>query len=452
MKLTTFDNLDIAGGALHRWTVSTRSAPVPHPTGPSENERFHLEAVRDGGLGYLAITFDIDSATIDLTRLRSAFEAVVNHHEVLRAHFSLDAGEPDSIRRLLHAAGGLEVSDVETVHDADAGDNRAALSAAIADGCSALTPGSHVLAAVQGPSTTTVICAFDHCYVDAHSLAVIAEDVLSAYEGDALRTAGSFLDHQAAAAELARQSSGDGGLVEKWGEFLASTGWTVPEFPMDLGVAPGEFAPADIHVDTVLTAEQAHQFSAMCASRSIRFYPALLAALAVATRDLGGPDRLPLVLPVHTRRSDRWSRSVGWFVANAPMILDATGDIDAAMTAATAALSEALPLAEVDLMTVYGTFGSRMIKPRHDVFMVSYMDYRRFDRLAHHNVHHVSSDGRADTLQAWFWRDEHGVHLRTRYPDTGTAAAVVKGLVDDMIAVVSERLAAVGARIPATTH
>ncbi|MGJ0119134.1 condensation domain-containing protein [Williamsia sp. MIQD14] len=451
MRLTTFDNLDIAGGALHRWTVSTDSAPVPHPTGPSENERFHLDAVRDGGLGWLAITFDIDSATLDLARLRSAFAAVVNHHEVLRAHFAFDTAGSDSIRRFLHPAGSLSVSDVETVRDGDAGDNRAALSEAIVDGCSALTPGSHVLAAVEGPTTTTVICAFDHCYVDAHSLAVIAEDVLSGYEGEALRSAGSFLDHQAAA-ESARQSTGDGTLVDKWGEFLASTGWTVPEFPVDLGVAPGQFAPARIHVDTVLTAEQAHRFSALCASQSIRFYPALLAALAVATRDLGGPDRVPLVLPVHTRRSDLWSRSVGWFVANAPMVLDATGDIDAAMTAATAALSEALPLAEVDLTTVYGTFGSRMIKPRHDVFMVSYMDYRRFDRLAHHNVHHVSSDGRADTLQAWFWRDENGVHLRTRYPDTGTAATVVKGLVDDMIAVVTDRLATVGTRVPVTAR
>ncbi|KQR97265.1 hypothetical protein ASG12_15020 [Williamsia sp. Leaf354] len=452
MKLTTFDNLDIAGGALHRWTVSTTSAAVPHPTGPSENERFHLDAVRDGGLGWLAITFDIDSATLDLAHLRAAFAAVVNHHEVLRAHFALDPSEPDSIRRLLHPAGSLEVSDVESVDHSTAGDNRAALSAAIIDGCTALTPGSHVLAAIEGRTTTTVICGFDHCYVDAHSLAVIAEDVLSAYEGQAPRSAGSFLDHQAAAAERARQSTGDGTLVEKWGEFLASTGWTVPEFPIDLGVAPGQFAPARIHVDTVLTADQAHRFSALCASRSIRFYPALLAALAVATRDLGGPDRLPLVLPVHTRRSDLWSRSVGWFVANAPMVLDATGDIDAAMASATTRLSAALPLAEVDLTTVYGTFGSRMIKPRHDVFMVSYMDYRRFDRLAHHNVHHVSSDGRADTLQVWFWRDENGVHLRTRYPDTGTAAAVVKGLVDDMIAVVAERLAATGPRIPATTH
>ncbi|GAA1455699.1 condensation domain-containing protein [Williamsia maris] len=436
MKLTTFANLDVPAGRLHRWATTASGVAVRHATGPSENERFHLDAVADGASGWLAVTFDIDSPAPDLVAVQHAFETVLDHHEVLRAHFVTD--DDGDVRRLLHAPGGLTVSAAETVEHVDAATCKELISSTIVDGCTALSPASHVLAALEHGDTTTIICAFDHCYVDAHSLAVIAEDLTDAYRGEALRPAGSFLEHQAA--EACGELSDSDARIVGWNDFLSATDWHVPEFPIDLGVAEGEFAAARIHVETVLSAEDAATFSASAAERGIRFYPALLACLALATRDLGGPEKLPLILPVHTRRTDTWSRSVGWFVANAPLVLDASNDLVSAMRSATDALAAALPLAEVDLTTVYGTFGHRLRKTRHDVFMVSYLDYRRFDGLPTMNVHHVSSDGRADTLQLWFWRDENGVHLRARFPDTETAATVVHTLVDDLIRIATDQL------------
>ncbi|GGF31387.1 condensation domain-containing protein [Williamsia phyllosphaerae] len=436
MKLTTFANLDVPAGRLHRWTTTASGVAAAHATGPSENERFHLDAVADGASGWLAVTFDIDSSTVDLVAVQRAFETVLDHHEVLRAHFVTD--DDGAVRRVLHAPGGLTVSAAQTVEHVDAAAAKELISSTIVEGCTASAPASHVLAALEHADTTTIVCAFDHCYVDAHSLAVIAEDFVDAYHGKDLRPAGSFLDHQAA--EVDGEMSDSDARIVGWNDFLTATDWHVPEFPIDLGVAEGEFAPARIYVDTVLSAADAATFSASAAERGIRFYPALLACLAMATRDLGGPEKLPLILPVHTRRTDTWSRSVGWFVANAPLVLDASNDLVSAMRSATDALSAALPLAEVDLTTVYGTFGHRLRKARHDVFMVSYLDYRRFDGLPTMNVHHVSSDGRADTVQLWFWRDENGVHLRTRFPHTEIAATVVHTLVDDLVRIASEQL------------
>ncbi|MGZ8179312.1 condensation domain-containing protein [Williamsia sp. SKLECPSW1] len=434
MLLTTLANLRVPGGRMRRWTAATSDAGTPHPAGPSENERFHLDAVRDGGSGWLAVTVEIRSTTVDPDRLAAAFATVTDHHEVLRSHFEID---PDGApRRHLHERGSISLTPVGPPRTVDAQGVRDELASAVA-GCTASTPATHVLAVVEGDDVSTVICAFDHCYVDAHSLAVIAEDVVTAYEGSPLPAAGSFLDHIAETAALPHPPADDPGLLG-WADFLASTGHTVPDYPLDLGVAPGEFAPSRIHVARVLTRDEADAHTASGTRRGVRTYPMLLTCLAEATRAAGGPDRLPVVLPVHTRTDGDSSRSVGWCVANAPVVIDAGpavgGDREAVLRAATAAVTDALPLAGVDLTTVYGTFGHLLRKPRHDVFMVSYLDYRRFERLPSLHARHVSSDGRADDLQLWFWRDDTGISVRARFPDTAVAAPLITAVVDDLVA------------------
>ncbi|GAA2068933.1 condensation domain-containing protein [Williamsia deligens] len=434
MLLTTLANLRVPGGRLHRWTADVRGPAAPHPVGPSENERFHLDAVRSGGSGWLAVTAEIPTATIDGDRLAAAFGAVVDHHEVLRSHFVTD---PDgTAHRRLHPRGAVTFTPVGPPVEVDEEGFRAELGAAVGD-CSAARPASHVLAALEVGDTVTVVCAFDHCYVDAHSLAVIAEDVVAAYRGDPLVAAGSFLDHLRDTASRPEPGPDDPRVLG-WADFLADTGHTVPDYPLDLGVDHGEFAPARIHVARVLPRALADALTVSGTERRVRTYPTLLAGLAAATRDHGGPERLPVILPIHTRGGDTSGRSVGWCVANAPVVIDSgppdTTDPDDVLRAATTAVADALPLAGVDLSTVYSTFGHLLRKPRHDVFMVSYLDYRRFDHLASLHARHISSDGRADDLQLWFWRDEDGVSVRARFPDTAVARATITSVIDGVVA------------------
>ncbi|MEH3154846.1 MAG: condensation domain-containing protein [Gordonia paraffinivorans] len=432
MLLTTLANLRIPGGRMRRWAATAVGDGAPHPVGPSENERFHLEAVRAGASGWLAVTADIPTATVDPDRLVAAFLTVVDHHEVLRSHFVLDAdGTP---RRRLHERGAISMSPAGAVHTVDERAIRDELVQAVA-GCTALTPASHVLAVIESAEVSTVVCAFDHCYVDAHSLAVIAEDLVAAYTGDPLPGAGSYLDHLADGG-AAEPRDDDPGVLG-WADFLAATDHTVPDYPLDLGVTPGEFAPSRILVTQVLPRSEADAHTESGTRRRVRTYPMLLTALAQATRDHGGPDRLPVVLPIHTRTDGDSSRSVGWCVANAPVVIDAgptaTDDPEQVLREATTAVADALPLAAVDLTTVYGRFGHLLRKPRHDVFMVSYLDYRRFTRLPSLHARHVSSDGRADDLQLWFWRDDDGISVRARFPDTAVAAPLITSVVDDLV-------------------
>lgn len=433
MLLTTLANLRIPGGRLRRWTTDVVGDGAPHPVGPSENERFHLEAVRAGGSGWLAVTAELPTAAVDPDRLVAAFATVVDHHEVLRSHFVLDADSTP--RRRVHERGAISLRPVGTVRTVDERAIRDELATAVS-GCTALAPASHVLAVVESADVSTVVCAFDHCYVDAHSLAVIAEDLVAAYAGDPLSAAGSFLDHLATT--TVDEPGDDDPGVRGWAEFLAATDHTVPDYPLDLGVVPGEFAPSRIHVTQVLSRGEADAHTESGTRRRVRTYPMLLTALAQATRDHGGPDRLPVVLPIHTRTDGDSSRAVGWCVANAPVIVDAgppnPSDPEQILRAATAAVTDALPLAAVDLTTVYGRFGHLLRKPRHDVFMVSYLDYRRFSRLPSLHARHISSDGRADDLQLWFWRDDDGISVRARFPDTAAAAPLITSVVDDLVA------------------
>ncbi len=432
MLLTTLANLRIPGGRIRRWAADAAGDGAPHPVGPSENERFHLEAVRAGGSGWLAMTAELPTVSVDPDRLLAAFAAVVDHHEVLRSHFVLDAdGTP---RRRVHERGAISLRPVGAVHTVDERAIRDELATAVS-GCTALAPASHVLAVVESACVSTVVCAFDHCYVDAHSLAVIAEDLVAAYAGDPLSAAGSFLDHLAATTVDAPD---DDPGVRGWAEFLAATDHTVPAFPLDLGVVPGEFAPSRIHVTQVLSRAEADAHTESGTRRRVRTYPMLLTALAQATRDHGGPDRLPVVLPIHTRTDDASSRAVGWCVANAPVIVDAgprdTADPEQILRAATAAVTDALPLAGVDLTSVYARFGHLLRKPRHDVFMVSYLDYRRFSRLRRCTPGTSPATAGLTTSSSWFWRDDDGIGVRARFPDTAAAAPLVTSVVDDLVA------------------
>ncbi|NED60236.1 condensation protein, partial [Streptomyces sp. SID10244] len=100
------------------------------------------------------------------------------------------------------------------------------------------------------------------------------------------------------------------------------------------------------------------------------------------------------------------------------------------MRANTARLGEALPLARIGLTPVYMTFGDLIRTNRSDVFMVSYVDYRRLGLPASVTTRQISSPRRTDTAQFWFWRDADGVHLRARYPETALAHRTMNGVLD----------------------
>ncbi|MEO9326816.1 condensation domain-containing protein [Gordonia aurantiaca] len=439
MKLSSSESWEVAGGELVRWRpvpggfAEEASAPV------SENERFHLTSLSAGQPGWMALTLDFPQR-LDPDLLGDVVGSVITRHDALRSHY---VRTPEGgFARLLHATADVKEEVREDRTGLGAREFATRLADDIGETCDPFQPMPHYLAAVLRPSSTTLICGFDHCYVDARSLAVVANEICELIHGRALPAAPSGLEavRKVAAAEACVPA--DDPRVAEWEGFLSATGWRVPEFPLDLGVDPGATYPVKTMVRTLLPASEAARFSSTVHRAGARTYPALLTCAAKAISAAGGPEDVATVVPTGTGAGPG---VVCWSVGNAPMIIRSTGDLDAAMHANTDRLAAALPLAEIGLTPVYTAFGDRLRPSRHDVFMMSYVDYTRMPTPACDvAVRQVSSQKPTDTAQWWLWRDHDGIHVRVRYPDTERAARVLSGVLDEMAALAGSVIGVTG--------
>lgn len=76
--------------------------------------------------------------------------------------------------------------------------------------------------------------------------------------------------------------------------------------------------------------------------------------------------------------------------------------------------------------------------------MISYIDYRGLPgaKAEDRNAHHISNVTTADDAQFWISRTADGLSLRSRFPDTVLAHAVVGSFVENLITVVRHTLVA----------
>ncbi|XGU19849.1 hypothetical protein ACETU7_36065 [Rhodococcus sp. 3Y1] len=83
-----------------------------------------------------------------------------------------------------------------------------------------------------------------------------------------------------------------------------------------------------------------------------------------------------------------------------------------------------MTLEGVTMAQVRDALGDKIRRTRTDVFMVSYIDYRKLPGTDDHdllNAHHISNVTVADDAQFWISRTNRGLSLRSRFPDTETA-------------------------------
>ena len=132
-------------------------------------------------------------------------------------------------------------------------------------------------------------------------------------------------------------------------------------------------------------------------------------------------------------------RFVGWVVDNIPMRVAGSGDPLELSRINARRVAEATPLAEIGLTPVYQTFGDRLRRSRDDVFMLSYVDYTRWYTPADGiEVRQLSGDHDTDNAQWWLWRDESGIHVRVRYPDTDQAEKIIDAVLSETVSVIGE--------------
>ncbi|ATL67683.1 condensation domain-containing protein [Nocardia terpenica] len=446
MRLLFLDQLAPEPGTLVEWSVSARPGPTPDPTPPTSNQIIHLSGT--GPTTWLAATFDV-AGPIDEAALQAAFAAWLPRHDAL--HCCFGAGPTVN----LVSDSDIRLERRRPVHAATPGELRDLLGARLDAACAPFTFPPYFLGAVSRAETSTVICGFDHAVCDAWSITVAVTELDELYRAahedgpagavtalERLPEASSFLAYSTREAAVPAVTTDP--LLREWREFLSAAGNDLPHFPMDLGVPPGELAPPGSDVRTVLGPGATAGLHRATRAGGHSIFAVLLAAVAQATAKLDGSDHTDLVFPVHTRREPRHHNTFGWLVSNAPARIQVGPDLAATIPGAAQAIRSGQRLAQVPATRVLAALDGELRRERHGLFSVSYADYRQLPGGSRselglslpRNATHISRTAPLDDVQLWFARTDDGLALRTRYPDTQTARAVVAeflGVVTDLV-------------------
>ncbi|WP_072807492.1 condensation domain-containing protein [Rhodococcoides yunnanense] len=442
MRVTTITEYVGAPGTYLEWPVSIGQGS-PSDVTPSFNQAFHLSAALNDAEAtsvWIAVAFDV-SGPIDVEALSWAFTRFVERHPALRTSFHVDEAE---LRRRIHSPDDVSLGLPDRRTITDSSDLNAHMRARMDHLCHPSRSPSYSFAAVDRPNGSTVICGFDHAHVDAVSMTVVADEVAALYDARRsgrtveLTPGGSFVEYCAEEADTPTVLQSDP-RVSAWGDFVERCGGTTPAFPHDLGVVVGEHAAQASTVHTLSTAAQTEQFESRCRALGGGMFSGIAAAMAVASTGMGGPTRLPFLLPLHTRHDPQWARAIGWFTTNAPMTVTVGDNFADTLLSAHTSFREALSLGTVPIPRVLGALGESFRRTRDDVFMISYIDYRGVPGAEPtRNPHHISNVTTADDAQFWISRTVDGLSLRSRFPDTVPGHAVVERFVRAFTDVISD--------------
>ncbi|MEV0432515.1 condensation domain-containing protein [Nocardia sp. NPDC050413] len=439
MRVTTVDHYSPAPGTFVHWRVRDDGDAHESPIPPSFNQLVHL-AGAEAGSTWLAAAFDVDGP-LDRAALAAAYRALIVRHGTLRSSFT---ATPSGPRRVLRSAT-VRLDEQPDATPRSSSALRDTIWRHCNDRCAPFADRAYLLAAIDRPDTATVVCAFDHAHVDAHSIAIVIDELRLLYHGAAPETlppVGDFVDH------CARPTTFDPAdpRLRGWREFFGDQGVVPPSFPLDLGLAPGRSAPQAVSLRQVLTAEEAEAFESWCRGNDAGFFAGLLATLAHGVRAAGGGDRTRLLFPMHTRYEPRWERAVGWFTTNAPLAIDASGTLADTVRRAQPAVRTAIEIGALPLAETLHALGG--LRPRrHDIFMVSYLDYRRLPGARARGATHISNTGTTDDVQIWFSRTEDGLALRVRYPATPLARAVMPSFLAEVEQILRSHVGAGRSRV-----
>lgn len=436
MLVTTIDLVELEPGEYLEWSFDTSDEGEPSAVPLSGNQRFHLAGLagradgRRDNEGWLAVTFDVPGP-VRRELAAHAFVNLLSRHAGLCSTYESVGGE---LRRRTHdprrlASRGFVSVAARVPSSADA---RALLWARLRRRCDPTVFPSALFAAIDRPERSTVVCGFDHSSVDALSMALILselrEDYLALADGGRppeRAPVGDFLEYCAYEIGQPPLPPEHPGLAI-WRAFLAGQGGFFPSFPLDLGVPPGALAPQRTAVFRMLDATGAERVEATCKDHGGSLFSGELTALAMAVRDLGGPEQLATLTPMHTRLRPEWEKAVGWFVTNIPLAFGCGEGFADGVRQNRAAFRAMLPAAKVPIGQVLSGQAGPFAFARKDVSMVSHIDYRAtLGPDPELRATHISNSTVADDAQFWFSRAQDGLWLRVRHPDTPAARTTV---------------------------
>lgn len=400
MLVTSADLWEVEPGEVMSWTAVPDVTATPEPVGLSINQRNHLAGAAAGERTvWLAACFEVDGP-IDAEALVAAYRSLLARHSALQCEFL-----PSGTSAVRHDPARLAFRE----QPVPAGDTTTRLRALLDRECRPFPYPAFAMAAVSRPGRSTVVCGFDHAHVDAHSIVLVARDLGALYTGADLPVASSFL---ARVAEWSDRPAAADPAMASWRGFLDAIDYRIPVFPLDTGLPEGATAAQATDRRLLVDAGTAAALGETAERAGTTTYGALLSTMASAS----GSGVLPVLVPVQTRRPSD-AEAVGWFTTTVP----AWADPDLARMGEH--LRRARERAGLPLDQVLPALPRPLRASRRDVFMASYVDYRRLPAVR--SAQHVSGTAPADDVQLWLSRTDRGIHVRTRLPDVPKAHRVV---------------------------
>ncbi|MGW6877827.1 condensation domain-containing protein [Streptomyces xanthophaeus] len=441
------EDAEIDPGYAYTWRLvlpDSPAAPASRRT-TSYNQAAHLAAALTAHTANrpapfaLAITCSFElPGPLDMPALEAAMLHLVRRHEVLRTRchrtarsLSLHVCPPAETRLERTETGPLTSPAAARTHLHE-----------ILRSVDPVAGPLVVMSAVVREGSTTIHVVYDHLVADVLSAPVTVADLAGAYE-DLLHgrrpdptPAGSYLDfaHEERTHNLALQAHDE--RLQPWKDFLTRGTTFLPPFPLNLGVQPGHLYPPVNRTRTLLPAPLTQQLETACREAGGTLLTGLLAAMATAVREEGGPDLYRALLPINRRGRHQYSHSVGWFINAIPVEIPAPRRAPFATLIAMARQHYEAARQQADIHSVRA---QQLLGHADDtgadyrpVSFFSYVDFRTAPGAGHPATRtatvHVWSSACNGSL-FWFHRNQSGLHLNTLHADTRRARRTADSLV-----------------------
>ncbi|MFD8736046.1 condensation domain-containing protein [Streptomyces sp. NPDC059618] len=271
-----------------------------------------------------------------------------------------------------------------------------------------------------------------------HDLARVYEDLIHRRRPDPTPV-GSYLDF--AREERAYNSvlRAQDEQLRHWRDFISRGARFLPTFPLDLGVRPDHSCAPVNSTHDLLSGHLTQRAETACRASGGTLLTGLLAAMATAVRDEGGPDTYRALMPLNRRGPDRYRRSIGWFVNAVPIEIPAPrrAPLDVLVAGARQGYEAARRQAAVHSVRAQQLLGRAddTATDDHPAVLFSYLDFRTAPGAEHPSTHaarvhlwYPASDGSF----FWFHRTHGGLHLNTLHADTSRARRTVNSLVEGL--------------------
>lgn len=420
---------------LHPTTVAAAAGLPEDSRPPAYVQESHVRtarSVREDGLfvpTWSGAAFDLPGP-VDIEALQEALRTWTLRHETLRSGFRWVG---DEMRRFTLDAEAVALHREDVGHFTDAATLTRYLQDRFDVAADALSWPNFIYAAVVRDSGASVYMVFDHSNVDAYSLYRIPGEIHELYEAaltsSAVETApiASYVDFCAIERTDADRIDDTHAIVARWREFVAQCGGKLPNFPVDLGLAPEKPLPTQkLMRDMLVDDADASAFEAYCRPHGGTLV-GTLAATALLVHEIGGQQVYRTVVPFHTRMKSQWRDSVGWYVGGAPIEIPVAQapDFDSALRMVRSELRKNRPLSRMPLARVLRLLGSDFRPTSPDLYsIVSYVDTRGIpgsDLWPEMKAHALMRVSYGDQVCAWVTRFHDGLQFASRYPDTEVA-------------------------------